>query len=117
LVRDADVFVRRGGDEFVLIMPHTDEQQALTVAQRIRGGVAAQPLDAGGQALRRTLSMGVATWNGQEGAKELELRADRALYEAKDRGRNRVVLARPVVEDAAAGGDSSEDQELSEEGC
>jgi two-component system cell cycle response regulator len=93
-VRAVDVMVRRGGEEFVLIMPATDEHQARAVAERIRVRLAGEPLPAGrGLSLLQTVSIGVAMWDGSESAETLEERADLAMYEAKRRGRNRVVVA------------------------
>jgi diguanylate cyclase (GGDEF)-like protein len=94
-VRAVDVLVRRGGEEFVLIMPATDEYQARAVAERVRVRLGHQPLLVrDGLALLQTVSIGVAMWDTQEGAEALEERADLAMYEAKRHGRNRVVCAR-----------------------
>jgi diguanylate cyclase (GGDEF)-like protein len=94
-VRAVDVMFRRGGEEFVLIMPTTDEHQALVVAERVRSRLAEEPLQARrGLLLTQTVSIGVATWDGRETAESLEERADLAMYEAKHLGRNRVLIAR-----------------------
>jgi diguanylate cyclase (GGDEF)-like protein len=85
-VRTIDIFVRRGGEEFVLLMPATAMDEALRVADRIR---IATPT----RALYTTVSIGVATWDGREDADSFEQRADGALYQAKREGRNRVVAA------------------------
>jgi diguanylate cyclase (GGDEF)-like protein len=93
-VRGADVMFRRGGEEFVLLMPATDEHQALIVAERVRGRLAQEPLQARrGVLVVQTVSIGLATWDGVEAPEALEERADLAMYEAKRRGRNRVVVA------------------------
>jgi diguanylate cyclase (GGDEF)-like protein len=93
-VRAVDTLVRRGGGEFVLIMPATSERQAWLVAERVRQRVCAAPLPARGQrCVPQTISIGVATWNGLEGPESLDERADVALYEAKRTGRNRTVIA------------------------
>jgi len=93
-VRVLDVLVRRGGEEFVLIMPATDEAQAMRVAGRLRRRLHAESLRArDGLEITQTASIGVAQWDGQEGPQRLEERADLAMYEAKRRGRNRVMLA------------------------
>jgi two-component system cell cycle response regulator len=93
-VRAVDVLVRRGGEEFVLIMPSTDTEAALRVAERIRERVGSAPLAVrDGVCLPQTVSIGLAMWNGHESADALEERADLAMYEAKRRGRNRVVTA------------------------
>lgn len=91
-VRRPDVLVRRGGEEFVLIMPNTERDQAATVAERIRQVVGDTPMDAGDDVhIPQTVSIGVATWDGHETAEKLEQRADEAMYDAKGAGRNRVV--------------------------
>ena len=96
-VRTRDVLVRRGGEEFVLIMPATDEAQAFTVAERLRKRLASAPLYVrGSTVVHQTASIGVARWDCCEGPEMLEERADAAMYEAKRRGRNRVVLARAL---------------------
>jgi diguanylate cyclase (GGDEF)-like protein len=92
--RDNDVVVRRGGDEFVLIMPGTDKHSAKAVAERIRTTMAAKPIHVSNQgSLSMTVSIGVATWNGQETPEQLENRADAAMYEAKVHGRDSVWVA------------------------
>lgn len=94
-VRAVDVLVRRGGEEFVLIMPTTDEYQACAVAERVRLRLAQEPLPVRpGLALWQTVSIGVAMWDSHESPESLEERADLAMYEAKRIGRNRVVVSR-----------------------
>lgn len=93
-VRKVDVLVRRGGEEFVLIMPATDETQALATAERLRDDMRQQPLRLTEELLlRQTVSVGVATWDGSETPEELEGRADKAMYEAKRGGRDRVIFS------------------------
>jgi two-component system cell cycle response regulator len=91
-VRSTDVLVRRGGEEFVLIMPGTRECFAVAVAERVRMRAAAAPLVVQ-EAMRVdvTISVGVASWDGRESAEALDARADGAMYEAKQSGRNRTV--------------------------
>lgn len=93
-VRSLDTLVRRGGEEFVLIMPATDERCAASVAERVRSRVAAHPLPArGGRSIAQTVSIGIASWTDHESPERLDERADLALYEAKRSGRNRCVCA------------------------
>ena len=97
--RDQDVLVRRGGDEFVLIMPGSGKQSAKAVAERIRTAMADNEVDLGPQGQAAvTVSVGVATWNGDETPEGLEKRADDAMYRAKTGGRNMVVVAKGVTE-------------------
>ena len=102
--RDADLVVRRGGDEFVLIMPGTDRASACAVADRIcstlREGAIELP---SGAAIRLTVSIGVATWNGDETPEQLEKRADEAMYEAKLHGRNQVRFHEPTAPSSEPG--------------
>jgi two-component system cell cycle response regulator len=94
-VRRIDVLVRRGGEEFILIMPSTSAREARTSAERIRKTVAEEPLDADGTPVPQTVSIGVATWDGVESPESLERRTDHAMYGAKHKGRNRVTVATP----------------------
>ena len=87
--RNEDIACRLGGEEFMVLMPHTDLQHALTVAERIRSALAGtliEPLSA-----PVTASFGAAELTAGETGDALLHRADRALYAAKDSGRNRVV--------------------------
>jgi len=94
-VRSIDVLVRRGGEEFVLIMPTTDQCAAELVAERLRERLATEPLAIrAGLDLLQTISVGVATWDGHESPEALDERADVAMYEAKQHGRNRVMHSR-----------------------
>ncbi len=95
-VRGADLACRFGGEEFVLVMPDTPAEVAATVAERLRGMIEARPfqLRTGETPLMLTASMGIATIGpGIETPEQLLKQADRALYEAKNSGRNRVVAA------------------------
>jgi diguanylate cyclase (GGDEF)-like protein len=92
--RRVDLLVRRGGEEFVLIMPATTPREAAIIAERVRQQVAERPIDAGEASVAQTASIGVATWDGRESPQALEKRADAAMYMAKEKGRNRVVLSK-----------------------
>jgi diguanylate cyclase (GGDEF)-like protein len=99
-IRHSDVVVRRGGEEFVIIMPQTNDEQAGAAAERIRDGMASEPFDLGqGVEISQTVSIGVATWDGRETAESLEKRADQGMYRAKRQGRDRVALAPISLED------------------
>jgi diguanylate cyclase (GGDEF)-like protein len=93
-LRRADEAARFGGEEFALILPGTDEAGALRLAERVRGGVEKAQLVFEGARLSVTVSLGVAVWPSDGKDEETLLgAADRALYAAKQSGRNRVAAA------------------------
>ncbi len=87
-VREVDVAGRYGGEEFLLILPHSDAADAMDVAERIR--VTLRGLAWPQPRLRVTISGGVCQYSGESIDEFIEA-ADRKLYEAKDAGRDRVV--------------------------
>jgi diguanylate cyclase (GGDEF)-like protein len=100
-VRNIDVVGRWGGEEFVALLPSADADAALIVAQRLRYHIdlisiahrQAREID-GEKAITVTISIGVATYVGQDGAlgiNDLLHRCDTAMYQAKAEGRNRIV--------------------------
>jgi two-component system cell cycle response regulator len=91
-VRGGDELARWGGDEFVAILPGTDKPGALRAAERLRAAVAAAPVQAAEIELAVTVSVGWAHWSGDT-PDDLLARADRALYRAKDAGRDTVFPA------------------------
>ena len=93
-LRKGDLAARYGGEEFVLILPGTDESGARHLAERVREALADHRLVFEGAKITVTASFGLAVW--PEGGQEpdaLLASADRALYAAKQAGRNRVVAA------------------------
>ncbi|HXM78668.1 MAG TPA: GGDEF domain-containing protein [Thermoanaerobaculia bacterium] len=90
-IRSSDIACRYGGEEFAVLFPETKGAAARAVAERIRRAVAAERFEADGRGFRVSVSGGVAEALGVPDRKRLLVRADEALYEAKDRGRNRVV--------------------------
>jgi two-component system cell cycle response regulator len=93
-VRAIDLPVRHGGEEFVVVMPDTQLEDARRIAERIRLHVAGSPFRvmSGDELISVTISIGVAaSLGGDDAAAGLLKRADEAVYEAKATGRNRVV--------------------------
>jgi diguanylate cyclase (GGDEF)-like protein len=99
-LREPDIIARYGGEEFVCLLPNTNAASAALVAERLRTGVAERKHDVGVDTMiDLTISIGCATTSAHapfSSVKELLAAADRRLYLAKQRGRNRV-----VAEDAA----------------
>ena len=91
--RDSDTLCRWGGEEFVLLLDNCTSEAAMQRAEIIRNGVKAQVVAFGRAQLTVTLSLGVTTYHQGESADALVARADTALYQAKEAGRDRSVLA------------------------
>ncbi len=91
-LRYTDVLARYGGDEFIVLLPETPARGALEVAGRIRDAVASLPLDLDGKRVSSSVSIGVAS-HPEDGITldAVVARADRAMYQGKKAGRNRVV--------------------------
>jgi len=96
-VRRADVVARYGGDEFIILAPQTGQQEASVLAHRICEQLSETPLVVSGQAMRVTVSVGVAVFQpgAGENASTVVSRADRGLYLAKEQGGNRVCIVTP----------------------
>jgi len=84
---------RFGGEEFLVVLRGTDRRGAERAAERLRVAVADHTFDTDSGAVSVTVSIGVAEFQAGESTEDLLRRADHALYQAKDEGRNRVVLA------------------------
>ena len=96
--RESDVCCRLGGEEFVLVLPDTPRQDATALAEHIREDLQAQVIEVGQASVRVTSSFGVASQSGKYDLDALLKDADKALYKAKERGRNRVVSASEISE-------------------
>jgi len=94
-VRESDMVARYGGEEFAIVLPSTDPEGGKATAERIRVAVEKKSFpNPGNPPLRMTVSLGVASFDGQnlKTYQELIKRADVALYRAKDQGRNRTIV-------------------------
>lgn len=88
---------RWGGEEFAFILPHTDLEGARAACERIRTEVASHPFLFEGNILPVTTSIGAAAWShAADTPEKLISLADKALYQAKEGGRNRTCLSDPA---------------------
>ncbi|MFZ5525586.1 MAG: GGDEF domain-containing protein [Pseudomonadota bacterium] len=91
-LRQVDQLGRWGGEEFLLMMPHVDASQAWVAVERLRNRIAAHPMGDSGN-LTVTISAGLAQFSHGESLDRWIERADQALYQAKQSGRNRCLIA------------------------
>jgi two-component system cell cycle response regulator len=93
-IRFGDVFARYGGEEFVIILPNTDLDGAMALAERIRKSISSRPYELYEKSISYTVSTGLAMFSGRTPCKKEELigKADDALYTAKREGKNRVSI-------------------------
>jgi diguanylate cyclase (GGDEF)-like protein len=99
LTRGSDVVARTGGDEFLMILPHTELDGARILAERIRLDLADRPLVVNQQRIPVTVSLGVAGTTGETDLDKLSHEANRAMQLAKRGGRNRIasVESKPIL--------------------
>jgi len=89
--RQTDVVCRNGGEEFLMLLPATSVEDARILAERVRISIAENWIDQVGNV---TLSVGIADWQPESGSQEQSLKqADAALYQAKNAGRNCVMIS------------------------
>ena len=93
-IRPTDFVARYGGEEFTLIFPDQNAEEGKIAADRVREALAALSLTTptGTKLPQITISIGIAQFDGKESLEELIERADKALYEAKEAGRNQVCM-------------------------
>ena len=98
-LRNTDLVIRYGGDEYAIILPHTSQGQAVLAAERLRVNVERGEVGDEGDPYRVTVSIGVAAIGECEAAQPQDLlrAADKALYLAKATGRNRVAMMRGLT--------------------
>lgn len=89
--REYSLIARLGGDEFGMLIPHTDEEEAVQTARRLLDMLASRTFDIGDHAIRVSASIGVVLYPAHgENIDDLLARADLAMYDAKESGRNRL---------------------------
>ncbi|AEB57420.1 sensor domain-containing diguanylate cyclase [Ectopseudomonas mendocina] len=89
-LRQSDILCRWGGEEFILLLKNTDRHAAHELAEKLRQHCADQRYPMDGEALQVTVSLGLSQWQPGEALHDLLSRTDRALYRAKQAGRDRV---------------------------
>ena len=104
-LRKYDIVARFGGEEFLVVLPKAMMKDAVIIAERIRKSVEVTPLSGSKEKIHLTISLGIASipavW--PESKEELIKCADMALYEAKEKGRNRVCFYVPTEDSPAKG--------------
>lgn len=93
VARNTDMTFRYGGEEFAVLLSNTDLAGAAIIAERLRKALEALEIEQGDQRLKITASFGLARYREGDSVKSLFEQADRALYQAKEQGRNCVVAA------------------------
>ena len=91
-LRESDIPSRYGGEEFAVLLPYTHIEEAKIVGERLRKAVEKTQISIDKKNINVTISMGLAEFSSIETGEDLFKRADRALYEAKESGRNRVCV-------------------------
>ena len=105
-VRANDILARWGGEEFLLLLPATEGGSALILAERVRARIEGRTWRYGAVSFRATVTLGLSVAAIDDSAESLVKRADVALYEGKNAGRNRAVMYRaegPSAQGSAAG--------------
>ncbi|MGZ5075122.1 MAG: GGDEF domain-containing protein [Methylobacter sp.] len=93
-LRDSDIIFRYGGEEFVILLSDTDASGAELLAERIRSSIENHTLAYGMETVKITASLGVSTLGENDTLESFIQRADKAMYIAKNKGRNQVVSCR-----------------------
>lgn len=101
-IRSTDTLCRWGGEEFLLLLPDCEAPEAIALAEKVRKAVEDARIHCGDRDLRVTISLGVTRVDRGEAHDAALKRADDALYEAKNGGRNKVVAVLPASSPAAS---------------
>ena len=94
-IKKQDLVGRIGGEEFLIVLPNTSEQEAVAISERLRHSIAEKTFTFGNIEINFTISLGVSEIGPSSSAlQDLVMQADKALYQAKFFGKNKVYLAR-----------------------
>ena len=91
-LRNTDIVARWGGEEFLVLLPQTNPEQAQNVAETLRQKIAGSSIEIKGTQHQITATLGVATFSDEATFEQTLELADEALYNGKETGRNKVVL-------------------------
>lgn len=91
-IRDVDFCGRYGGDEFIIALPGISAQRALSVAERVRKKIEKVSLKVKGEKVQFSASFGISQSTNEESWRELVDKADKAMYQSKHKGKNRITL-------------------------
>lgn len=105
VARRSDIIGRLGGEEFAMVLPSTSTDEALEFSERLHGAINKAVLKFDGAAIRYTASIGLTQFDieSEDSIDDLLARADLALYQAKQAGRNQTATFNPQLTRAAAG--------------
>jgi len=93
ILRINDIISRYGGEEFLIILPETDEIKAFMALERVRESISKKPFKTGSERIYLSVSIGITEVDPDENSFEAINRADTALYQAKRSGKNRIEVA------------------------
>ncbi len=93
-IRESDFIARFGGEEFVILLPETHIVDATRAMNKLRQGISKLPINNNGETVPISMSFGLSEFENHDTAKDVFVRADKALYRAKEKGRNRVCCQR-----------------------
>ncbi len=97
-IRESDIFARWGGEEFMILLPHTDAEHSMLLADKLRNAIETHRFEG---SFFVTCSFGATQFDDQDTAESLIARVDAALYQAKSEGRNRVVVIQRTPDTSA----------------
>lgn len=100
--RSSDILARMGGEEFLMVLPETRMPEASMLMERLRQLIEMSPTPWEGQSINLTVSIGISNLQAEDRVSDVLARADKALYEAKETGRNKLVaLDRECISDGS----------------